>query len=436
VVEVVLRRFGRVCVRRDRSPVHRAPQGRRGVRRAYKFRLRPTAKQHVALGQCLDAHRELYNAALQERRDAYEVVVRRSPGYFGADRAKMPVRYGTQSAQLTDIRALRPDIARWSFSSQQATLRRLEVAFQAFFRRVKVGETPGYPRFKATQRFDSLEWPKDGDGCRWHPEAARVYLQGIGHVKVTAHRAVEGRVKTLSVKREGHRWFLVLSCDDVPAKPLEPAGKAVGIDVGITSFATTSEGCHIDNPRFGRQAAGNLARAQQVLARKKRGSANRRAARETVAAWHRKVTNQRRDFHQKTARALVNDYDVICVEGLSVTNMVRRVKPQPDPENPGGFLPNGQAAKAGLNRSISDAGWAQFVSILAAKAEEAGRQMISVNPRHTSQMCARCGHVAPGNRVHQAVFRCRSCGHEAHADVNAARNILRAGLARPGAQAS
>ncbi|MDA8288144.1 MAG: transposase [Actinomycetota bacterium] len=406
------------------------------MRRAYKFRLRPTANQHVALGQCLDAHRELYNAALQERRDAYERVVRQSPGYWSARRPKGPVTYSLQSGQLTDIRALRPEIARWSFSSEQATLRRLDKAFGAFFRRVKAGETPGYPRFKPAHRFDSVEWPKDGDGCRWHPEAARVYLQGIGHVKVTVHRAVEGRVKTISVKREGRRWFLVLSCDDVPVKPLEPTGKTVGIDVGIASFATTSEGHHIDNPRWGRQAADDLARAQGVLARKKRGSANRRAARETVAARHRKVTNQRRDFHHKTARALVNDYDVICVEGLSITNMVHWVKPRPDSDNPGNFLPNGQAAKAGLNRSIQDAGWAQFVSILKGKAEEAGRDVIDVNPRHTSQMCAKCGHVEAGNRVSQAVFRCRRCGHEAHADVNAARNILRAGLARPDAQAA
>ena len=399
------------------------------MRRTYKFRLRPTAKQHVALGQCLDAHRELYNAALQERRDAYERVVRQSAGYWSACRPKGPVTYSLQSGQLTDIRALRPEMARWSFSSQQATLRRLDKAFQAFFRRVRAGKTPGYPRFKAEHRFDSIEWPKDGDGCRWHPEAARVYLQGIGQVKVTVHRLVEGEVKTISAKREGRRWFVVLSCDDVPAKPLEPTGKVVGIDVGIASFATTSEGRHIDNPRWGRQAADALARAQRVLARKKRGSNNRRAARETVATRHRKVTNQRGDFHHKTARALVSDYDVICVERLSITNMVRRARPVPDPEVPGSYLANGAAAKTGLNRSISDAGWAQFRSILAAKAEEAGRQMISVDPRHTSDRCEACGHAARESRVSQAVFRCVCCEHEAHADEHAARNILRAGLA-------
>lgn len=316
------------------------------MRRAYKFRLRPTAGQHLRLQACLDDHRELYNAALQERRAAYERVVRRSAGYFGPDRPKMPVRYSTQSAQLKQIGAANP-----------------------------------------------------------------------------------GKVKTVQVRREGRTWMLVLSCDDVAARPLEPTGAVVGIDVGIASFAVTSAGAHIDNPRWARKAAGKLQAAQKVLARKKRGSANRGAARQTVATRHRKVANQRRDFHHKTARALVADHDVITVEDLKIANMVRRAKPRPDPDIPGVFLANGQAAKTGLNRSISNAGWAQFRSILAAKAEEAGRQMIGVDPRHTSDRCEACGHATKENRVKQAAFKCVRCGHETHADEHAARNILRAGLA-------
>jgi len=399
------------------------------VRRAYKFRLRPTAGQHVRLQSCLDDHRELYNAALQERREAYQRTVRRSPGFFGDDRAKMPVHYGTQSAQLRDIRSMRPEMSRWSFSSQQATLRRLDKAFRAFFRRVKAGQTPGYPRFKAAHRFDSVEWPSDGDGCRWKSETSRVYLQGVGDVKVTAHRVVEGRVKTIQVRRQGRKWMLVLSCDDVPARPLEPTGEAVGVDVGIANFATTSTRHHIANPRHGRKAADKLACAQEVLARKKKGSNNRKAARETVAARHRKIANQRRNFHHNTARNLVERYDVIAVEDLTIANMVRRAKPRPDPDTPGTFLLNGQAAKAGLNRSISDAGWAAFVLILRAKAEEAGRTVIGVDPRHTSDRCGRCGHTAKENRVSQAVSRCQACSYTAHADEHAATNILRAGLA-------
>ena len=399
------------------------------MRRAYKFRMRPTAGQHLRLAACLDAHRELYNAALQERRDAYQRVVRASPGFFGAARPKTPVRYGTQSDQLKHIRQARPDIEAWSFSSQQATLRRLDKAFAGFFRGVAAGQKAGYPRFKSAHRFDSVEWPKDGDGCRWKPEASRVYLQGVGDVKVTCHRPVEGRVKTIQVRRAGRRWFLVLSCDDVPARRLEPTGQTVGVDVGIVDLAVTSDGRHIANPRWARKAAGRLERSQRVLAAKKRGSNNRRSARETVAARHRKIANQRADCHHKTARALVTDYDLIAVEDLHIKNMVRRAVPRPDPETPGAFLPNGAAAKTGLNRSIHDAGWGAFVSILKAKAEEAGRRVVDIDPRHTSDRCEACGHTAKENRVSQAVFVCQSCGHTAYADEHAARNILRAGLA-------
>jgi putative transposase len=383
------------------------------------FRLRPTARQHTALAACVEAHRELYNAALEERRDAWA-------------HSKSRIYYGDQSAQLTGIRAVRPDQEVWSFGSQQATLRRLDKAFAGFFRRVKSakpGVKPGYPRFKGKARFDSVEWPKDGDGARWLPEAKRVYLRGIGQVKVHMHRQVEGRVKTIQIKRVGRRWMLVLSCDDVPTSPLPATGRQAGIDVGIASFATTSDGEHVENPRFGCAAAEKLAAAQQRLQRAKRGSKNRDRKRETVGARHRKIANQRKDFHHKQARRLVARFDLLVVEDLKIANMVRRAKPVPDPNNPGQFLANGARAKSGLSRSIYDASWGGFVSKLRAKAEEAGRIWIEVDPRHTSDRCEACGHAAPENRVTQADFECQRCSHRAQADEHAARNLLRAGLA-------
>jgi putative transposase len=386
------------------------------MRRAYKFRLRPSARQHIALAACVESHRELYNAALQERRDVW-------------GHSQTRIRYGDQSAQLTEIRAARPHVAVWSFSSQQATLRRLNKAFAGFFRRVKTGQKAGYPRFKGGNRFDSVEWPKDGDGARWHPDAGRVYLQGIGQVKVSAHRTVTGRVKTIQIRREGRRWMLILSCDDVPTNPLPATGHQAGIDLGIASFATTSDDEHIHNPRWGRAAADRLATAQQRLQRAKRRSRNRERKRETVAARHRKIANQRKDFHHNQARRLIESYDLLVVEDLQIANMLRRAKPVPDPDKPGAFLSNGARAKAGLCRSISDAGWGQFVSILRAKAEDAGRTWVEVDPRHTSDRCESCSYAAPENRVTQAEFRCQACGHTAQADEMAARNILRAGLA-------
>jgi putative transposase len=389
------------------------------VKRAYVFRVRPTARQHVALSACVQAHGELYNAALQERRDAWS-------------HSKTRVNYGDQSAQLTEIRDVRPDQAVWSFSSQQATLRRLNKAFAGFFRRVKAakpGVKAGYPRFKGTARFDSVEWPKDGDGARWLPETRRVYLQGVGQVKVHQHRVVAGRVKTIQVKRAGRRWMLVLSCDDVPTNPAPGTGRQAGVDVGFVSFVTRSDGEHIGNSRWGRVAAERLAAAQQRLQRAKRRSGNRDRKREAVAARYREIANRRKDFHHKLARVLVERYDLVVVEDLQIVNMLRRAKPVPGPDQPGAFLSNGARAKTGLNRSISDAGWGQFVSILRAKAEDAGRIWVEVDPRHTSDGCEKCGYAAAENRVTQADFECQRCLHRAPADAHAARNILRAGLA-------
>ncbi len=184
--------------------------------------------------------------------------------------SKTRIRFTDQAAQLTEIRSVRADVAVWSYSSQQATLRRLNKAFDGFFRRVKAGGKVGYPRRKGSGRFDTVEWPKDGDGARWHPDSTRVYLQGVGQVKVSAHGEVRGRVKTIQIRREGRRWMLILSCDEVPTNPLPGTGHQAGVDVGIASFATTSDGAHIDNPRWGcriRPVDGGAAAAYTRLAR-------------------------------------------------------------------------------------------------------------------------------------------------------------------------
>jgi len=237
-------------------------------------------------------------------------------------------------------------------------------------------------------------------------------------------------VKTVSVKREGRRWYVVLSCDDVPAMPLPATGAVVGVDLGVASLATTSDGRHYGNPRFLAKASGKLAAAQRELARKKLRSTRRKKAVSKVAGLPGKVRRQRLDLAHKTALDLVRDYDLVAVEDLRVRNMTRRAAPKPDPDRPGQFLSNGQAAKSGLNRSILDAGWGAFVNVLRAKAESAGRVIVEVDARHTSQPCAARGRVAAGNRVVQARFCCVACGHRDHADVNGAVNILRAGLAR------
>ncbi|RGD56551.1 transposase [Kitasatospora xanthocidica] len=391
--------------------------------RAYKFLIRPTVGQAQALAEMLRDHCSLYNGALQERRDAYRHV------------SKTSVTYGQQSAQLKEIRSFDPECqGRWSFSSQQATLRRLDKAFAGFFRRVKSGERPGYPRFRGVGRFDTVDFPKDGDGCRWdstpHDPVTRVRFQGVGHVKVNRHRPVAGKVKTVSVKREGRRWFVVLTVEQTTPEPLPKTGSMVGVDMGIANFLADSNDGFVPNPRHGRKAGAKLEAAQQALSRCKRGGNRRRKAVQRVADLHRKVRRRRLDHAHKTALDLIRAHDVIAHENLTIRTMVRTPAPKPDPDRPGAFLPNGASAKAGLNRSISDAGWGVFLTILHAKAESAGREVIAVDPRNTSRTCPHCGHVAKENRPTQEAFHCVACDHEAHADTVGAINVLRAGLVR------
>ncbi|WBB94174.1 transposase [Verrucosispora sp. WMMC514] len=403
-----------------------------GMIRMYSFRLYPTSRQRDALTAMLAAHCELYNAALQERRDAYR-------------KAGATIRATQQMAQLTDIRTARPDQAVWSFTSQQQTLRRLDKAFQAFFRRVKAGEKPGYPRFRSAHRFDSVDF-RHGDGVKLatdgcSPGHAALRVQGVGTVKVRLHRPLpEGaKLGQVSVKREGSgpraRWHVVLPIE-VESEPLPTTGRTIGVDLGVAYLLTASEPVpgltdtdgHAPNPRHARAAADRLTAAQRALARCKRGSNRRGKARDRVARLHGVVRRQRLDTARKAALALTRHANVIVLEDLRLTNMVRRPKPKPD--DAGGFLPNGAAAKAGLNRSVHDAGWGVLIGAVLVKAEEAGREVVLVEPANTSRRCHQCGHTAAGNRVTQAKFQCQACGHVDHADRNAALNILRAGTAR------
>ena len=378
------------------------------MRRAYKFRAYPTRRQEQRARALLDAHRHLYNAALEERREAW--------------RHGVTIRYGDQSAQLVEIRRADPDgQGRWSFTSQQQTLRRLDRAFQGFFLRVRSGRRVGYPRFKTAARWDSVDCV-DGDGARWRdPEGrwAMAYFQGVGHVRVKAHRLVVGRVKTLRLKREARRWYVIVVAEQQPL-PLPATGREIGLDVGVARFAATSDGQVVANPRFLAAAAGELAAAQRVLAGCRPGSGNRRRARRKLAKLYRTLANQRRDFHHQTARKLIDTCDVIAVEDLAITNMTRSASG--NVEAPGRNV----AAKAGLNRSILDAGWGQFLAILLAKAEGAGRRVVKVNPRGTSITCCLCG--ARCVRPRQDTVVCPVHGGM-DADLNGACNILtRAGL--------
>ena len=387
------------------------------VKRAYKFRAYPTQPQEGRAARLLADHCDLYNAALLERREAWRM-------------RRFSVSYGMQSAQLKEIRRADPDgQGRHSFTAQQQTLRRLKAVFAAFYGRVKAGKTkPGYPRFKPYQRFSQVIFVA-GDGARWQPRDAGKWalatFQAVGTVKVRQHRQVHGTVKTLQLKREHRRWYVIVTTETEPV-PLPATGQAVGVDVGVVRFLTTSDGEVIANPRILAKSAEVIADLQRRMARARPGSGNRRRLRRALAKEWRKVRNRRRDFCHKTARALVDSCDTIALENLNAAGMTRRPAPRPDPERPEGFLPNQAAAKAGLNKSILDAGWAQFQAILAGKAESAGRRVVLVNPAGTSISCCYCGQRCI--RPQQDTVICPEHG-AMDADVNAARNIFaRAGL--------
>jgi putative transposase len=305
--------------------------------------------------------------------------------------------------------------------------------FAAFFDRVRVagktgGKQPGYPRVKPYQRFDQVLFVA-GDGAKWRPSGfgkwAYATFQAVGTLKVRQHRPVPGTVKTLQLTREHRRWYVIVVAETEPV-PLAPARRQVGVDLGVARFLTTSDGEVVANPRFLAASAAVIADLQRRKARARPGSGNRKRIRRALAREWRKVRNRRRDFHHKTARALVTECDVIALERLHTAGMTKRPAPRPDPDKARTFLPNQARAKAGLNRSILDAGWAQFVSILTGKAAEAGRRVVLVNPAGTSIGCHRCGHRC--TRPCQKIVVCPVHG-VIDADINGALNIAsRAGL--------
>ncbi len=406
--------------------------------KAYKYRIyantATTEKLHWVLNRC----RELYNAGVQERRDAYEIGVKRHPNYYDDEARKQLTRehavgYYEQKRELVDIKESRPEYQEIASHVLQDVILRLKRAYDDFFRRVQTGEQPGYPRFQGRNRYDSFTYP---DGAGWKLDArerpadrkgiicVNLKLTKIGTVKLHLHRAIEGTIKTLTIKREGEHWYAVFTCEIGKPEPVPTSYEDVGIDLGVTHFAALSNGEFIDHPRYLRKAEKNLAKAHQALSRKKYGSHRRKKAASRVATCHRKIANQRKDFQHKASRKLVNRYQVIVFEELQVKNLTKAPAPKQD-ETTGYYLPNGASAKAGLNKSILDAGWATFTEMVSVKAAWAGRTVIFVNPFMTSQLCSGCGAVVR-KELADRWHRCE-CGTELDRDTNSAKLILQLG---------
>jgi len=361
------------------------------MRFTYRYRLYPTKAQSEFLNGQLREAADLYNCALEERRDAWKIC-------------RKSIHYYDQANQLKAMRA-EGLIGLANFSCCQDVLRRVDKTFKAFFARVKRGEKPGYPRFRSFRRYDSITFPSYGDGCRLL-DTGKLRMQGAGHLKVKLHRPVEGQIKTITVKREAGRWFVCFSVER-SAKPLPPSSEAVGIDVGLSSFAVLSDGAEISNPRHYRQAQARLRRAQRKVARRKKdGNRRRKAVRELQCA-HAHVHDQRSDFQHKVSRDLVNEYSLIAVEDLNVKG-----------------LSAGMLAK-----SVHDAAWNAFRLKLSYKAEDAGRVLVKVNPRRTSQTCV-CG-AAVSKTLADRWHACPACGLSAGRDHVSAQVILQRAGTRP-----
>jgi putative transposase len=367
-------------------------QGVRQIRETFKYKLKPTAEQERALAFVVRRCRELYNAALEERKEAWE-------------KCGVSVTVASQSAQLPAIKEVRPEYRDIHSQVLQDVLTRLDRAFQAYFRRVKEGEKPGYPRFQGESRYHSFTYKQFGNGATL--DNSFLVLSKIGRVALRWSRPMEGTPKTVTLRREADGWYACISCADVPSHPLEPTGQETGIDLGLESFATRADGEHIFNPRCYRKAEAYLRRCQRRVARRKKGSHRRRKAVALLAKAHQHIRNQRQDFHHKEALKLVRAYDTISHEDVQTATLLKHHH---------------------LAKSISDAGWSAFLSILTFKAACAGKRVVAVPPAYTSQDCSGCGRqVLKGLSVRWHLCPHEDCGTSLHRDHNAARNILRLG---------
>jgi putative transposase len=354
--------------------------------KTFRYRLYPSKAQREVLNGQLRICCELFNAAIQERRDAWRM-------------AHVSVGYGQQSAQLPGIKAERPDVAGVYGQVLQDVLRRVDRAFSGFFRRLRRGERAGYPRFRSQHRFDSLTYPQ----ARFSVTGRHLSAPKVGLVKIKQHRPMLGKVKTLTIKREAGKWFacFTVECADTP---LPTSTESVGIDVGLAHFATLSDGAQIENQRYARQSEAKIRRAQRRIARRDRGSAGRREAVRLFQSAHARVRHQRADAQHKLSRMLVNRYGLIAVEDLNMRALTRTP----------------------LAKSINDAGWSSFIYKLTYKAESAGRVLVKVDPRGTSQTCL-CGARVP-KAISERWHDCHECGLTAPRDQVSAQLILGRGL--------
>ena len=377
--------------------------------KAYKYRIYPSKGQQRVLNQTLEECRWLYNRTLGYRKDAWEQEERNADWY--ETKRLIPVYKKT----------VRPTLSKVYSQVLQNVTERVDSAFKAFFRRVKSGETPGFPRFKGYGRYDSMTYAQSG----FKVDGEWLDLSKVGRLWMVLHRPIQmrvrwennssadtrGKIKTLTIRRSSTgKWYVCFSCEIEP-NILPPTDKVVGIDVGLESFATLSTGEQIANPRFFRTEEKKLAKVQRRLSKEEKGTPQRAKRRKPVSRVHERIRWKREDFAHKLSRRLVNEFGVIAFEDLKILAMIKNHC---------------------LAKSIADAAWNQLVQFTAFKAEEAGRRVVLVDPRNTSKMCSRCGVLVEkklSDRMHHCV-----CGLSINRDLNASFNVLRLGLQSLGIQ--
>jgi putative transposase len=379
------------------------------VKRVERVRIYPKAKQMERLRFILDVTCDLYNALLEERREAWR-------------RRGIAVSTRQQYAELTALRKENARVGAVYRECEDAVLHRLDLAFRAFFCRVRRSQTPGYPRYKKRSRFSQIEFPHGNRALKLNSTQTKVTVPGVGAIRLRKGRSVPAFGRAWLVFRNG-RWYASFECHRV-ARPLPKTGRVVGVDRGVHVLVATSDGVLIYNTRHHERSRRNIERAQRMVRRRRPRGMNRRKSVIKLARLYERIANQRRDHLHKIARRTVNASDVIALEALNLRAMTRSAK--------GTINAPGQnvRAKSALNQSILDASFGQLHQLLNEKAEEAARSVVLVDAHYSSQTCSRCGHVAAESRRKRR-YACVKCGFAVHADINAALVIRRRAESRP-----
>ncbi len=369
--------------------------------KSFKYRLRPTKKQEKIFLAHIEECRILYNQLLCARKQAWKNENKSLSQY---DQTNTIPLLKQQHVEFTQV---------YSQVLQQVSAR-VDLAFKGFFRRLKerakTGEKAGFPRYKGQNRYDSITYPNFSSGCRLDGKGLR--LSKIGCIRVVQHRPLEGIPKSCTITRTATgKWFASISCDIGDISKKTDTNSAVGIDVGLTSFAVTSDGQKIENQRFFRKEEKSLAKAQRkwdAVKKRPKTDPTREKRRKVIAKVHERIRNKRHNFAHQESRKMVNRHNFIAVEKLDVKEMQKNRR---------------------LAKSIADVAWSLFRHCLKYKAEEAGIGFKAVDPEYTSQDCSACGHREK-KTLSDRVHHCKACGYKTDRDHNAAINILTLGLQR------